>query len=155
VNVYRNRAAPLRSPIVELYGGRARACVWLAGARPGRALAATPISKELTSRTSPFDVRHALTLKAFQEAAGQGTWEDLLQPVDFVLESWYAALLAEDHSRAVRQGRVVELEPASQEFENLPSDTNCRAYSASGDFLAVLKYVGKGLWKPEKVFLPL
>ena len=157
VNVYRLELRRFAPPIVELYMEAGRGAYVRSLAHDlGEQLGCHAHLEGLTRlRTGPFDVEHALTLEAFQEAAERGAWEDLLQPVDFVLESWYAALLAEDHSRAVRQGRVVELEPASQAFENLASDTNCRAYSASGDFLAVLKYEGKGLWKPEKVFLPL
>ncbi len=106
-------------------------------------------------RTGPFNIERAIGLEAFEAAAEAGSWEDLIQPVDFVLESWYAALLAEEHSKAVRQGRIVELATASQGFRELPSDSKCRAYSDTGDFLAVLRYAGSGLWKPEKVFLSL
>jgi tRNA pseudouridine55 synthase len=107
------------------------------------------------TRTGPFDIERAISLERLEAVVEAGTWEELLQPVDSVLESWYAALLAEAHSNDVRQGRVVELEAASEGFRQLPADTLCRAYSDTGDFLAVLKYRGSGLWQPDKVFLPL
>ena len=116
VNVYRLELRRFAPPIVELYMEAGRGAYVRSLAHDlGEQLGCHAHLERLTRlRTGPFDVEHALTLETFQEAVKQGTWEDLLQPVDFVLESWYAALLAEDHSRAVRQGRVVELEPASQ-----------------------------------------
>jgi tRNA pseudouridine55 synthase len=107
------------------------------------------------TRTGPFDLRDAISPNVFEAAVEADTWEELLRPADFVLESWFAALLAEPHSRDIRQGRIVELAPVSEGFAKLADGTGCRAYSASGEFLAVLRYAGSGVWKPEKVFLPL
>lgn len=157
VNVYRLELRSFAPPLVELYMEVGRGAYVRSLAHDlGEQLGCYGHLEQLTRvRTGPFNVDRALSIEAFEAAVEAGTWEQLLQPVDFVLESWYAALLAEEHSRDVRQGRIVELEAASKGFGELPADTPCRAYSASGDFLAVLKYEGSGLWKPEKVFLPL
>ncbi len=157
VNVYRLELRSFAPPLIELYMEVGRGAYVRSLAHDlGERLGCYGHMEQLTRvRTGPFDVEHALSIEAFEAAVEAGSWEDLLQPVDFVLESWYAALLAEEHSRDVRQGRIVELQAASKGFQELPSDTQCRAYSASGDFLAVLTYEGSGLWKPEKVFLPL
>ena len=157
VNVYRLELRSFAPPLVELYMEVGRGAYVRSLAHDlGERLGCHGHLEQLTRvRTGPFDVERALSIEAFEAAVEAGTWEQLLQPVDVVLESWYAALLAEEHSRDVRLGRIVELEAASEGFAELPSDTQCRAYSASGDFLAVLKYEGSGLWKPEKVFLPL
>lgn len=106
-------------------------------------------------RSGPFTLDEAVDLDTFTEAAKAGTWEELLQPVDRVLESWQAALLEEEHSREVRQGRLVMLSPVRREFAALPPETPCRAYSQDGEFLAVLRHRGGGRWQPEKVFAAL
>jgi len=157
VHVYTLELRSFAPPLLEFYMEVGRGTYVRSLAHDlGEQLGCYALLEHLTRvRTGPFDVERALSLEAFQTAVEARTWEDLLQPVDFVLESWYAALLAEEHSNDVRQGRIVELEAASQGFLELPSDSKCRAYSDTGDFLAVLKYAGSGLWKPEKVFLPL
>jgi tRNA pseudouridine55 synthase len=157
VNVYRLELRSFAPPLVELYMEVGRGTYVRSLAHDlGERLGCYGHLEQLTRvQTGPFDIERALSIEAFEAAVEAGSWEDLLQPVDIVLESWYAALLAEEHSRDVRQGRIVELQAVSKGFQELPSDTPCRAYSDTGDFLAVLKYAGSGLWKPEKVFLPL
>ena len=105
-------------------------------------------------RSGPFSLEEALELDAFREAAERGEWQELLFAADRVLESWYAALLAEEHSRDVCQGRLLVLAPAWPELSNLAPDTPCRAYSHEGEFLAILRYRGADRWQPEKVFSP-
>lgn len=103
-------------------------------------------------RSGPFTLEEAIGPDQLREAVDRGTWQELLSPVDRVLESWYAALLAEEHSRDVRRGRLVVLEPASREAFSLAPDTLCRAYSGEGEFLGILRYQGAGRWHPERVF---
>ena len=108
---------------------------------------------ELTRlRSGPFTLEEATGLDELREAAAQGTWQDLLHPPDRVLESWYAALLAEGHSRDVRRGRLVVLEPVRPDLSGLPPDTLCRAYSHDGEFLGIIRHQGAGRWHPERVF---
>lgn len=104
------------------------------------------------TRTGPFRIEEAVGIDQLRAAAEAGTWEDLLIAPDRVLESWDAALLAEEHSREVCQGKLVLLETAASERPEAAPDSPCRAYSAAGEFLGVLHYRGSGLWKPEKVF---
>jgi tRNA pseudouridine55 synthase len=104
------------------------------------------------TRTGPFPVEDAITLDQLRAATEAGSWEELLIAPDRVLESWDAALLAEEHSREVCQGRPVLLEPAAPGRPEAAPDSPCRAYSVAGEFLGVLQYHGNGLWKPEKVF---
>ncbi len=105
-------------------------------------------------RSGPFRLEEAIDLETLESAVEAGTWEALLEPVDRVLESWPAALLAQPHSLEVRQGRLVALTPVREELANTPPETACRAYSSEGDFLAILRYLGGGRWQPEKVFAP-
>jgi tRNA pseudouridine55 synthase len=50
------------------------------------------------TRSGPFVIEEAVTPEQLREGAEGRTWEQLLHPVDHVLESWYAALLGEGHS---------------------------------------------------------
>ncbi len=104
-------------------------------------------------RSGPFHLDDALQPEELEAAAERGDWQDLLAPVDSVLESWRAALLGETHSRDVRQGRLLELRPVRPEQFEL--ETPCRAYSEDGEFLAILTYRGGNRWQPDKVFAPL
>ena len=103
-------------------------------------------------RSGPFSLEEAITLDELEEAARAGRWQDLLYSADRVLESWYAALLGEPHSLDARRGRPLLLTPTRQELMEIPLDTPCRAYSAEGEFLAILRYRGAGRWQPQKVF---
>jgi hypothetical protein len=91
-------------------------------------------------------------LERFREGVQAGTWLQYLYPPDRVLESWRAALLGETHAREVSQGRLLVLEPLRAEVGQLEANTPCRAYSAEGEFLAILRYRGAGRWHPAKVF---
>lgn len=104
------------------------------------------------TRSGPFALEEAVTPDQLRAAAERGAWRELLHPIDRVLESWYAALLGEGHTRDVGRGRLVVLEPASTEAAALAPDSLCRAYSSEGDFLGILRYQGAGRWHPERVF---
>ena len=106
-------------------------------------------------RSGPFTVEEAIDLDQLRDAAREDAWQELLHPIDRVLESWHAALLGQEHTLDVRQGRLLLLTPVRQELADLPPDTPCRAYSEEGEFLAILRYRGSGRWHPERVFAPL
>jgi tRNA U55 pseudouridine synthase TruB len=103
-------------------------------------------------RSGPFRVEEAITPEDLEAAANRGEWEDLLSTPDRVLESWQAAVLAEEHAREICQGRLVQLQMVSEEAFRLPLEARCRAYSDEGEFLAILQHRGGGRWHPEKVF---
>jgi len=107
------------------------------------------------TRSGPFTVADACTLEEVEAAAADGDWERLLHAPDSVLESWHAALLGEEHTRDVRSGRMLVLEPVRPELNQLDVETPCRAYSDEGEFLAILRYRGSGRWHPERVFAAL
>lgn len=106
-------------------------------------------------RSGPFALADALSLEELEAAAKAGAWQELLAPADRVLEGWYAALLGQEHSIAVRQGRAIVFEPGGTQLRSVPPDTLCRAYSAAGEFLAILRHEGADRWRAERVFLAL
>ncbi len=107
------------------------------------------------TRMGPFAVEDAITPEELREAAHAGVWQEYLWATDTPLESWRAAILAGPHVRAARDGSPLFLVPSRPGAFTIGRGTPCRAYSAEGDFLAVLRYEGGQLWRPDKVFSPL
>jgi tRNA pseudouridine55 synthase len=108
---------------------------------------------ESLTRTAsgPFSIEDAVTPDELTAAAGAGRWKELLHPMDAVLTSWHAAILAEGHSRDVSQGRTLILTPVRPVLRDLANETPCRAYSTEGDFLGILRYQGADRWHPATV----
>lgn len=157
VSVYSLKLLGLEPPLVELACEVGRgAYVRTLAHDLGELLGCHGHLESLTrTQSGPFSVYDAITPEELEAAAGAGTLEDLLYPIDCVLESWHAALLGERHSREARAGRLLVLEPTRPEFNQLQPETPCRAYSHDGEFLAILRYSGGGRWHPERVFKAL
>jgi tRNA pseudouridine55 synthase len=96
----------------------------------------------------PFDIKDALSLSEIEEAFTQGTWKELLYPVDSPLLNWKAVIVDQKDELAIRNGcslPLCEEHPLSGDY--------CRAYGSEGNFIAVLRFIpDKKLWHPEKVF---
>ena len=102
------------------------------------------------SRCGPFYIEDALSLPQIEDAFQQGTWKELLHPVDSPLSDWKAVIIDRINELAIRNGRPVPLYEACQ-----PSEKYCRAYDLDGHFIAVLHFMPeKKLWHPEKVLRP-
>jgi tRNA pseudouridine55 synthase len=155
VKVYRMELRRFEPPEVELdiECGRG-AYVRTLAHDLGQALGVGGHLEKLTrTRSGPFTLDEAITLDELRTAAAEGWWEELLYPVDRVLESWRAAILERNHALDVRRGKLLILEPVRG--VEVPLEAPCRAYSEDGDFLGVLRYRGGDRWHPEKVFLPI
>ena len=101
-------------------------------------------------RSEPFHIADSIPLPLIEEAFHQGYWQRLLYPIDEVILGWRAAILSEESERMVRKGCSIPLEWD----ENLHPEDRCRAYSADGRFLAVLRLQKEeNLWHPDKVFI--
>lgn len=157
VTIYRLEIGRYESPVVEVEmevgrGAYVRAVAHDLGERLGCGAHLEGLSRV---RSGPFSLDDAVGLDQFREAVERDSWRELLYPADHVLESWYAALLGEQHSLDVRRGRPLALAPTRPEFNDVALDTPCRAYSHEGDFLAILRYRGGGRWHPARVFAAL
>ncbi len=157
VSIYSLKLLDFQTPLVELECEVGRgAYVRTVAHDLGELLGCHGHLQSMTrTRSGPFSLEDATTLGELEAAAEDGTWEALLHPADLVLESWYAALLSEEHTRDARSGQLLVLEPVRAEFNQLDIETPCRAYSYEGEFLAILRYRGFGRWHPEKVFSAL
>ncbi len=157
VSIYRMELLRFDPPAVELQMECGRgAYVRTLAHDLGQQLGCGAHLTELTRlRSGPFALEDSIDLDEFQAAARDGVWEEMLSAVDCVLESWDAALLGREHTLDVRRGRPLVLEPARLQAPEPALDAPCRAYSEAGEFLGILRYLGSGRWRPERVFAPL
>jgi len=109
------------------------------------------LERLIRTSSGPFTLAGAVTPDALTAAVEAGRWQELLYPLDAVLTSWHAAILAEEHSHDVLHGKLLILSPVRPELTDLTPDTPCRAYSTEGDFLGVLRYQGADRWHPATV----
>lgn len=108
-------------------------------------------------QSGPFPLWQAVTLEEVEAAVQAGRLEDeILQPLDAVLNQWPAWIVNEATAERIRQGRNLslshpgwELNPAYQPAAD--DLTYRRAYTRQGDLLALLERDGNE-WHPAKVF---
>ena len=102
-------------------------------------------------KSEPFHIDEAIPLHLIEEAACPRHWQRFLYPIDEVLVGWEAVILDKQSEAMVLNGRSVSLVDVGP---RLKSCDRCRAYSAEGSFLAVLRKEENDLWHPDKVFRP-
>jgi len=103
------------------------------------------------ARVGPFRVEDAVSFDTLGRELASGAWLDRLLPPDEVLLGWRAAILGEASAQRLAHGRSLLLQPLPGVV--VSAGERCRAYSAGGDFLAVLRCAAPQEWRPEKVFL--
>lgn len=93
-----------------------------------------------------FALEDAVSLSTVEESFADGSWPDILHPLDEALLHFEAVVVDAETEIRIRQGQGVKgLEPLDGPF--------CRAYSSSRRFVALLRYEEESrLWKPRKVF---
>jgi tRNA pseudouridine55 synthase len=102
------------------------------------------------TRVGAFRLEEAVDIESLRSEFEDGNWMDHLIAADEVLLSWRAAILGETATADLLHGRQASLQP-DEGVQVSPGDL-CRAYSESGDFLAVLRHESADRWRPEKVF---
>lgn len=100
------------------------------------------------TRVGPFDLDDTVDLEALAEAAAGDRLADRLWAIDMPLRGRPAVILAAAHTGDVVNGRPLVL-PERVAF--VP-ESLCRAYSAAGDFIAVLRLHADRSARPLKVF---
>ncbi len=97
-------------------------------------------------RSGIFDIDDSITIPQLEASFKHNYWQDILFPMDMVLEHWMAVIVSREKENAIRNGQQLKL-VSGEEADY------CRAYSTDGRFLAVLRFLPQnGLWQPEKVF---
>ena len=110
--------------------------------------------KELVrTRCGIFDISDAVSLPQLEEAIKQGDWQQFLHPIDSVLKDFPSLVVDEVGEAAIKTGSPLHAE--DNETDNGDSGRGyCRAYSADGRFLAILKReTAQEPWRPKKVFI--
>jgi tRNA pseudouridine55 synthase len=105
----------------------------------------------------PFRVEDAISPERLETAFADGTWQELLLPLDRGLGHIPAAHLDAEVEQDVRRGRP--LDASSPPFRHLldpPQGERCRAYGEDGTLAAMLRYdADHRQWRPQKVFAPV
>jgi tRNA pseudouridine55 synthase len=100
------------------------------------------------TRCGPFKITDAVELPAVEQAFRDGSWQNLLYPLDYPLTAFRKASLDKEQESNIINGLPVQLDIVA----GIPGETAC-AYRADGRFLAIIKYdMTTGLWHPRKVF---
>jgi tRNA pseudouridine55 synthase len=119
-------------------------------------------------KSGRFSFEQAVSLERLEEAFQHGQETDYLLPVDEALLDLPALILSQADTRRIVQGQSIEVlqpptshrsppsrtSPSGDEGgDNLQSPTECRAYSSTGDLVAILAYdPAISAWRPRKVF---
>jgi tRNA pseudouridine55 synthase len=103
------------------------------------------------SRVGPFLLDDAVDLETLQSEFETEAWQERLVAQDEVLLHRRAAILGSENQRRLLQGQSIRLAPEATINPALPGEL-CRAYSAEGDFLAVVNHSAPGELRPAKVF---
>ncbi|MEE8346853.1 MAG: tRNA pseudouridine(55) synthase TruB [Dehalococcoidia bacterium] len=104
----------------------------------------------------PFDVDDAVSLEQLETAFADGTWQDMLHPVDYALDHIAAVYLDVEAEKDVRHGRPLDAgSPPLQRIGDAQDGQRCRAYGEDGSFVGILRYdASSRRWRPRKVFKP-
>lgn len=104
------------------------------------------LEKLVRTASGRFGLEDAIPLNEAESALSSGDWLRVLHPLDEALLHFDALLADAEAEARIRQGQQVKGPE--------PLDTIvCRAYSHSGEFVALLQYdQGSKMWQPRKVF---
>lgn len=98
------------------------------------------------TRVGRFTLDNAIGPDELAAAIASDQLNHHLWALDTPLQHWPAVVLAEPHSLDVVNGKMLRL--AARDH----SHRLCRAYTASGEFLAILEILATGELRPAKVF---
>ena len=87
-----------------------------------------------------------LTPASLEQAFGDGSWREMLLPLDVALAGYEAAVFGAVSAAAIRQGKVLRTPGITS------SAVQCVAYSPEGTAIAVLRRVDDDSWHPGPVF---
>jgi tRNA pseudouridine55 synthase len=103
------------------------------------------------TRCGIFDIRDSVSLAQLEEASQHGYWEHFLYPADIVLQDYPAVVVDDAGEESIRNGSPLA---PKQDIKSSPQRKYCRAYSADGRFLGILRYdKDKEAWRPKKVLI--
>jgi tRNA pseudouridine55 synthase len=152
VKIYRLELLEWKSPLVTLEIECSKGTYIRSIANDlGEGLGCGAYLKELTrTRYGIFNIRDAVPLPQLEQAVQKGDWQKILHPIDSVLQEMPALTVDETGEAAIKTGSPVY----ASNYKEEAGRGYCRAYSADGRFLAILKYDDtEKQWRPRKVFI--
>ena len=108
-------------------------------------------------RSGRFSLEDSVSLERLEEAFRHGQESDYLLPLDEALLDLPALILSQSDTHRILQGQFLNAagsEPSSRMPQTASiQNPTCRAYSPSGDLIAILSYdPTTSSWRPAKVF---
>ena len=102
-----------------------------------------------------FQVDDAFPINRLEAAFEDGSWQELLLPIDYGLGHFPAVHLEMEAEKDIRHGCALEMESLPfQRLQDAQDGQRCRAYAEDGSFVGILRYDGEShRWKPQKVFI--
>ena len=108
------------------------------------------VSKLVRLRTGSFNLSDAVSLDKFSEAVAEGSWKELIRPLDALLLDMKSAVVGKAVERVLRNGQPISLGHYGLYAGHLES---CRLYSGDGRFLAVVRFDrSSNRWTSYRVF---
>lgn len=98
------------------------------------------------TRSGRFPLEEAVSLADIEAAFANGSWSQYLHRPDEALLDLEPAVLDHEAEKRVRHGQAVSMEGSV-------TGKMVRAYSPSGQFIAILVQQEDGRWHPDKVFV--
>jgi tRNA pseudouridine55 synthase len=122
----------------------------------GRALGCgAHLSALRRTRVGPFSVAEAVDEDALAAAFADGTWPDLLQPIDCGLQRLPALTVPIEDEKDLRHGQPAHIddENALRAAGPLADGLQVRGYAEDGSLVGILRYeASTGNWHPHKIF---
>ena len=107
------------------------------------------------TRVGPFWLERSTTMPDLRARLADGTWGDLLDPVDVGLLTLPMVTVPIEDEKDLRNGRAVTLEAETNAPAAAPHDAEVRAYAEDGSYVGILRFdAAANLWKPRKIFAP-
>ncbi len=103
------------------------------------------------TRVGSFAIEEAVGMDTLRSELESGAWRHRIWAPDEVLLSWRATILGDENATRLRNGLNALVIP--RDGVEVGEGDVCRAYTADGDFLAVMRALDGERWRPEKVFL--
>ena len=101
-----------------------------------------------------FTLEKAVSLDELAEAFAQGSWQEIIHPMDEALLDFEPMVVDAQTEKRIRHGQQVEASPLPPPQAGEEEESGLRrAYSQTGELIAILKHNPQtGLWQPKKVF---
>jgi len=108
-------------------------------------------------RSGRFSLEDAVSLERLEDAFQHGQEADYLLPMDEALLDLPARILTQADTQRIIQGQFLDFHNSESAIQDPRSEVHngaeCRAYSSTGDLVAILAYdAAISAWRPRKVF---